>query len=132
MSLLYDEENSKLYYNDTINTLFMDNDSIKMITTQINNDVEEVIVKDVDLFVYFTNGTETYYLSPSNISETTLYELVLNEINNSEKELKAVIQTFFKPGRVLTETEQAEIDKFDELVETGKVEIVDISSSIYE
>lgn len=132
MSLLYDAENSKLYYKNTINTLFMDNDSIKMITTQINNDVEEVIVKDVDLFIYFTDGTENYYWSPSNISETTLYELVSNEINNSEKELKAVIQTFFKPGRVLTETEQAEFDKFDELVETGKVEIVDISSSIYE
>ena len=132
MNLLYDAENSKLYYKNTINTLFMDNDSLKMITTQINNDVEEVIVKDVDLFVYFTDGTETYYWAPSNISETTLYELVSNEISNSEKELKAVIQTFFKPGRVLTETEQAEIDKFDELVETGKVEIVDISSSIYE
>lgn len=131
-NLLYDEENSKLYYKNTINSLFMDNDSLKMITTQINNDVEEVVVKDVDLFVYFTDGTEAYYWSPSNISETTLYELVSNEINNSEKDLKAVIQTFFKPGRELTETEQTEFDKFDALVEAGTVEIVDISSSIYE
>lgn len=131
--ILYDEENLKLYYKNTYNILFMDNDSLKMITTQINNEIEEVIVKEVELMVYFTDGTEDYYWAPSNLNEyTDLYERVTNEINNSEKELKAVIQTFFKPDRELSETEQAEFNKFDALVEAGTVEIVDISSSIYE
>lgn len=126
----YDEVNSRMYYKNPNNILFMGDDSLKTITG-IGEEYEEFIIKDVELYLTYTAEGETYYSDAKLLDDyDSLFDYVSNELEIGKEDMVVTIYTFF--NRELTEEEQAEFDKFNDLVSAGKVEIVDISSSIYE
>lgn len=135
--LYYDEETSKLYYKNSFDVLFKDSTSLNLLT--FNESERPIVIDNVDtLEVYgYTNelGEETYsYHMPYKLEDDLdLYDRVTNNMETYEFDIeKVIIYTFFKDNRVLTESEQAEFAKFETLVNEGKVEIIDISDSIYE
>lgn len=137
--LYYDEEYSRLYCRNKYSSeiLFKDATSLNLLT--FNESGRPIIIDNVDTLEVYeytnNNGEETYsYSSPYKLEEyPDLYDRVTNNAETYEFDIeKVIIYTFFKTDRVLTESEQAEFAKFDSLVDEGKVEIIDISDSVYE